>query len=420
MTAPSGADRTRPLPVEILAVAVLVLMAGFVFKSHCYIDGAWNGGEQYTIGCYTDVVPFWSERGVADGAVPYIDTPLEYPVLTGAQIWLEGAASRALVGSSANALVFLTMVTLVNALLALGILALLHRMDVPLHRLWWWALAPAIVLYVGHNWDLLAMFLAVLCIALHRRGNAFGAGVALGLGTAAKLFPALLLPLLVLTHLRRRETGHLVRTIGGAALAWLTVNLPVALAVPERWAEFYTFSQERIGTFAATWTLLNDLGLLTTGVEQRNLWGLVAFALGAVAIVLAGWRTHRGHEWVLITPVLAWFLLTNKVWSPQFDLWLVPLLVLTARRVWPLAAFAVSDVLVYWTEFWWLARRAAYTPSGSYEMLAAASGLRALVLIGIIVFAVRDRAPEWIEPVRAAPSRPVVDEPTPAIGADSR
>jgi uncharacterized membrane protein len=391
-----------------------------VFKSHCYLDGAWNGGEQYTIGCYTDVVPFWSERGVADGAVPYIDTPLEYPVLTGAQIWLEGAASRALVGSGANALVFLTMVTLVNALLALGILALLHRMDVPPRRLWWWALAPAIVLYVGHNWDLLAMFLAVLCIALHRRGNAFGAGVALGLGTAAKLFPALLLPLLVLTHLRRRETGHLVRTIGGAALAWLTVNLPVALAVPERWAEFYTFSQERIGTFAATWTLLNDLGLLTTGVEQRNLWGLVAFALGAVAIVLAGWRTHRGHEWVLITPVLAWFLLTNKVWSPQFDLWLVPLLVLTARRVWPLAAFAVSDVLVYWTEFWWLARRAAYTPSGSYEMLAAASGLRAVVLIGIIVFAVRDRAPEWIEPVRAAPSRPVVDEPTPAIGADSR
>ena len=420
MTAPSGADHSRPLPVEILAVAVLVLMAGFVFKSHCYVDGTWDSGEQYTIGCYTDVVPFWSERGVADGALPYIDTPLEYPVLTGAQIWLEGAASRALVGSGANALVFLTMVALVNALLALGILALLHRMDVPPRRLWWWALAPAIVLYVGHNWDLLAMFFAVLCIALHRRGNAFGAGVAVGFGTAAKLFPALLLPLLALTHLRRRETGHLVRTIGGAALAWFAVNLPVALAVPERWAEFYTFSQERIGTFAATWTLLNDLGLLTTGVEQRNLWGLVAFALGAVAIVLAGWRTHRGHEWVLITPVLAWFLLTNKVWSPQFDLWLVPLLVLTARRVWPLAAFAVSDVLVYWTEFWWLARRAAYTPSGSYEMLAAASGLRAVVLIGIIVFAVRDRAPEWIEPVREAPSHPVVNEPTPAIGADSR
>jgi len=419
MTALSGAERDRSLPVEILAVAVLVLLAGFVFKSHCYFDGGWDGGEQYTVGCYTDVVPFWSARGVAEGALPYLDTSLEYPVLTGAQIWLEGAVSRALVGSDATALVFLTMVTLVNALLALGILALLHRMDVPGRRLWWWAVAPAIVLYVGHNWDLLAMFFAVLSIALHRRGHAFGSGVALGLGTAAKLFPALLMPLLVLTHLRGREPGRLMRTVGGAAVAWLAVNLPVALAVPERWAEFYTFSQERIGTFAATWTLLNDFDVLTTGVEQRNLWGLVTFALGALAIVAAGWRRHHGHEWVLITPVLAWFLLTNKVWSPQFDLWLVPLLVLTSRRVWPLAAFAVSDMLVYWTEFWWLARRAQYTPSGTYELLAAASALRAVVLIGIIILAVRDRAPDWVEPSQEL-ENPLPTEPAPAIGADNR
>ncbi len=419
MTAPSGAARTRPLPVELLALAVFVLVLGFLFKSHCYFDGGWDGGEQYTVGCYSDVVPFWSARGVAEGALPYLETPLEYPVLTGAQIWLEGAVSRALVGPDATALVFLTMVTLVNALLVLGILALLHRMDVPNRRLWWWALAPAIVLYVGHNWDLLAMFLAVLSIALHRRGNAFGAGVALGLGTAAKLFPALLMPLLVVPHLRRRAGAPLLHTITGAAVAWLAVNLPIALAVPERWAEFYTFSQERIGTFAATWTLLNDFGFLTTGVEQRNLWGLVTFALGAVMIVAAGWRKHRGHEWVLITPVLAWFLLTNKVWSPQFDLWLIPLLVLTSRRVWPLPAFAVADVLVYWTEFWWLARRAQFTPSGSYEMLAAASALRAIVLIGIIVLAVRDRAPDWVEPAHDVDD-PAPSEPAPAIGADNR
>jgi uncharacterized membrane protein len=406
--------RTRP-PLEIVAVAVVVLLLGLMFKAHCYLDGGWDNGEQYTIGCYTDVVPFWTERGVATGELPYIDTPLEYPVLTGAQIWVEGAISRALVGPDAGALVLLGVVTLVNAALAVGILFLLHRMGVPRARLWWWALAPAIVLYVGHNWDLLAMFLVVLAIHRHRKDDPIGAGVALGLGTAAKLFPALLLPLLLLTHLRRRRVADFMVTGAAAVTAWIVVNLPVAVIATERWAEFYTFSQERIGTFAATWTVLQDLGLLTTSVEQRNLYGTLAFALGAAVIVGASWRRHSGYEWVLITPLVAWFLLTNKVWSPQFDLWLIPLLVLTVRRMWPVAAFAISDILVYWLEFWWLARRADYTPSGSYEALAAAAALRAIVLLVIIVLAVRDQRPAWMTPApEATPAT------APAVGAESR
>ncbi|HSK98601.1 MAG TPA: glycosyltransferase 87 family protein [Euzebyales bacterium] len=416
MTEPSDDPHTRPrLPLEILLAAVVVLVAGWLFKSHCYLDGGWDAGEQYTVGCYTDVIPFWDARGVAAGAVPYLETPLEYPVLTGAQIWVEGAFSRMLVGPDGGALVFLGVVTLVNAALALGVLVVLHRMGVPRQRLWWWALAPAIVLYVGHNWDLLAMFLTVLAIDLHRRGRAAGAGVALGLGTAAKLFPGLLLPLLLLTHLRRREVSQLVATAGAAAITWMAVNLPVGLAAPQRWAEFYTFSQERFGTFAATWTVIQDLGLLTTSVEERNLFGSLAFALGAAAIVWAGWGRYRGQEWVLITPILAWFLLTNKVWSPQFDLWLIPLLVLTARRMWPVAAFAVTDIGVYWLEFWWLARRAAFTPSASYEALAVAAGLRAAVLIGIIVLAVRDGPPTWL-----APKSEEVPAAMAPVGADSR
>jgi uncharacterized membrane protein len=407
--------RTR-LPVEIIAVAVVVLLLGLLFKAHCYLDGGWDGGEQYTIGCYTDVVPFWSGRGVAAGEVPYVDTPLEYPVLTGVQIWLEGAISRALVGADGSALMFLGVVTLANAALAVGILLVLHRMGVPRARLWWWALAPAIVLYVGHNWDLLAMFLVVLAIHRHRQGDAIGAGAAVGLGTAAKLFPALLLPLLLLTHLRRREFRQFVLTGAAAAVAWLVVNLPFAVIAPQRWAEFYTFSQERVGTFAATWTVLQDMGMLATSVAQRNLYGTAAFVLGAAVIVAASWRRHRGYEWVLITPVVAWFLLTNKVWSPQFDLWLIPLLVLTARRMWPVAAFAVTDILVYWLEFWWLAERAGYTPSASFEALAAVAALRAIVLAVIIVLAVRDQRPAWM--TSAAEEVPAATEPV--VGAESR
>jgi hypothetical protein len=409
--------RGDALPTGMLPAAMLVLVAGWLFKAHCYLDGSWSGGEQYTTGCYTDVVPFWTEREVASGAVPYFDAALEYPVLTGAQIWFEGAVSRAVVGAGSGALMFLVMVTLVNTVLAVGILLLLHRMGVPPRRLWWWALAPPLVLYVGHNWDLLAMFLVVLAIAEHRRGRPLTAGAAAGLGTAAKLFPGLLVPVLLLTHLRRGATGDAWRMLAGAAGAWLVVNLPVAAAVPTRWIEFYTFSQQRLGTFAASWTVVDELGLLSTTLEQRNLGGLLLFLLGAVAIVVLGGRRHAGREWVLLTPLLAWFLLTNKVHSPQFDLWLVPLLVLTSRRTWPLAGFYLTGALVYLTEFWYLSWRAGYSPSAPYGALAVAAALRAAVLVAVVVLAVRDRAPDWVEPPA------IIDGAVPdatAVGADSR
>jgi len=409
--------RRMALPAGMLAAAVLVLVAGWLFKAHCYLDGAWDGGEQYTTGCYTDVVPFWTEREVASGAVPYFDAALEYPVLAGAQIWFEGAVSRAFVGAGSGALLFLVMVTLVNGLLAVGILLLLHRVGVPPRRLWWWALAPPLVLYVGHNWDLLAMFLVVLAIAEHERARPLTAGAAAGLGTAAKLFPGLLVPVLVLTYVRRGAIGDAGRLLAGAAGAWLVVNLPVAAAVPSRWAEFYTFSQQRLGTYAASWTVVDELGLLSTTLEQRNLGGLLLFSVGAVVIVVLGWRRHAGREWVLLTPLVAWFLLTNKVHSPQFDLWLVPLLVLTSRRTWPLAAFFATDALVYLTEFWYLGRLDGYSPSAPYSALAVAAVLRAAVLVSVVVLAVRDPAPDWVEP--AARTDDAVPDAT-AVGAESR
>jgi uncharacterized membrane protein len=328
--------------------------------------------------------------------VPYVDTALEYPVLTGAQIWIEGAVSRALVGSGGSALAFLGMVTLANAVMAIGILLLLHRMGVPQRRLWWWALAPLLVLYLGHNWDLLAMVLVMLAIDLHRRGSATGAGVAVGLGAAAKLFPALLLPLLLVPPMRRRDWRTAMLTLAGAVGAWLVVNLPVALAAPARWAEFYTFSQQRLGTFAASWTIVDQLGVLSTTVEQRNAGGTALFAVGGAVIVWAGWNRHAERFWVLLTPLIAWFLLTNKVYSPQFDLWLIPLLVLTVRRTWLLGAVVAADVLVYWAEFWYLGWRLGVSPSAPYPALAGAAGIRALVLLCVIVLVVRDDAPAWL------------------------
>lgn len=384
---------SRQFPA-VVAVTVGVLLLGWWFKAHCYVDGAWDAGEQYVTGCYTDVIPFWGARDVAAGLLPYLQTPLEYPVLTGAQIWLSGAVIRLLFGAGGDTFAFLALTSLLNGLLVVGTLVWLWRLGLPDQRLLSWVAAPPLVLYLGHNWDPLAIFLLVSAIGFHTQGRNLASGIAAGLGTAAKLFPGLVLPLIAWTLLRARDRRALLLLVGGAVGAWAVVNLPVAAAAPAGWWEFYAFSGERAGTFAALWTVADQQFGIATAIPTRNLLALLAFSTGAAVIAWSGRRRYAGREWMLLTPVLAWFLLTNKVYSPQFDLWLVPLLVLTLPRLWPFLAFLAADALVYATEFWHLAERSGVTPSAPYGVLATASLLRTAVLLWIIVDCLRGPAPQ--------------------------
>ncbi|MBB5711251.1 hypothetical protein [Sphingomonas xinjiangensis] len=378
---------------------VLTCFAGWSFKSHC-MPGGWRDAEQYTTGCYSDVVPFWFGREVAQGKIPYVQTRMEYPVLTGAQIWAEGALTRTLFGRKAHDGQFLAIVTLANALLAALILRMFLAAGVERRRLWAWAAAPPLILYLGHNWDLAAAALAVVAMMFARAGRLVPAASAAALGAAAKLFPALALPLIGLQALFGRGgwRARLVRAAivtAAAIAAWGAVNLPVALLAPGNWSEFYRFSQERTGTAGATWDLLANTGLWVTWLDQRNFYATALFFAGFALIVAIGWRRHRDHLWVLFTPVLAWFMLTNKVYSPQFDLWLYPMLLLTAPRLLPVALFALGDVAAYFAEFWFFAGMEGAWPATTPMHIAYAAGFRGAAMLWIIADCVLRRAPHW-------------------------
>jgi len=392
----------RQLKRLMLALA-LTCALGWLFKAEC-APGGWTGDEQYSTGCYSDAVPFWSGRGVAAGEIPYLQARMEYPVLTGALIWVEGGVTR-LFGENANAMTFLGIVTLVNALLAGLILWMLWRAGMDERRLWAWACAPPLILYVGHNWDLLAISFAVGALLMARQAKPVQSAALAGLGMAAKLFPVLLLPLLGLPALFRRNL--ILATLAGAAAiaAWAAVNLPVALAAFENWSEFYRFSGERSGTAASVWEILGQSFGWPISIPDRNSWSLALFVAGAAAIIGFGWRRHGERLWVLFTPLLAWFLLTNKVYSPQFDLWLYPMLLMTVPRLRPVALFVVGDIAAYFAEFWWFASNDhAWPYSVTPGWIAVAALIRAVAMIWIIVECVRRDAPEWISRTATVPA----------------
>lgn len=391
----------RTIKRLMLALA-LTCACGWLFKSHC-TPGGWTMSEQYTTGCYSDAVPFWDGRGVSAGALPYFDARMEYPVLTGGLIWVEGQVTRLLFGARANAAHFLFVVTLVNALIAALLLFWFRREGMDDRRLWAWALAPPLFLYVGHNWDLLAIGFAVGAMLLARRKALPEAAAVAGLGLAAKLYPVLMLPLVGLAALFRSNTGW-VRRLRDALLvtiaavgAWAAVNLPVMAGAFENWTEFYLFSQQRSGTAASIWEIMGVQGWWATTIPERNLYAAIAFLIGAAAIIGFGWRRHRDRLWILFTPLLAWFMLTNKVYSPQFDLWLYPMLLMTAPRLRAVWVFVAAGIAAYFAEFWWFASTEQAWP---YVVvpghIAIAAGVRAAAMIWLIVEMVRLPPPQWI------------------------
>ena len=79
-----------------------------------------------------------------------------------------------------------------------------------------------------------------------------------------------------------------------------------------------------------------------------NLLSLALFLLACAVIGWLGLSAQRRPRFAqLAFLVIAAFLLTNKVWSPQYSLWLLPLAVLALPRWRPLLLWQASEAVVW-------------------------------------------------------------------------
>jgi len=397
-----------------LAPAMAVgLIAAWLTKARCVFSGGWENGEEYTRYCYTDIFPLWWVERLNVGAVPYFDHPVEYPVLIGAQMLVAAGIVRAFVfDPNARASGFYLVNVLLGAPMYGYAAYRLFRMGVTPRRLLWAIAAPTFIVYAFMNWDALAVMLSVIAIDQHRRGRDTSAGIAAGLGTAAKLFPGFLVPIVIIARLTQGRRADALRHGAAAAGAWLLVNVPVMLAAPSGWGEFLRLNRTRPADWDSLWYLAQRVVGRGFDVPTLNVATAALFVAGAAAIVLIGRRRMPPSEqWRLLLPVVCWFLLTNKVYSPQFSIWLLPLMALALPRVSAFAAFAVADLFVFAIRFPFLGGRQELTPAPGYDLFAVAIVVRALVLLWVIAETMRATAPP-LEP-RPSPFSAEADEPRP-------
>ncbi|HEX7464448.1 MAG TPA: glycosyltransferase 87 family protein, partial [Actinomycetota bacterium] len=229
-------------------------------------------------------------------------------------------------------------------------------------------------------------------------------GILLGLGAAAKLYPVLVVVPFVAGRFKDKEPDRGIHLAWAGAGAWLAVNLPFAVAAPKSWWEFFRFNLQRPADWDSLWFIGHHRLTGDLYSQQSGAIGVASTVLFAVACVVV-WRLRRRvspdfARWTFGFPILVLFLITNKVYSPQYGLWLLPWFALALPDLRLFALFEASDVAVFLTRFSWFGRYSGIggLPIGAFELAVV---IRFLVLVVCVVAWIRRPEPA---PVVHAPS----------------
>jgi len=303
--------------------------------------------------------------------LPYVHSKIEYPVLLGFVLWLP----TWLPGGPAS---WLAATGVLTAAATFGSIALLRRQHPP--SAWWIAASPALLLDAGVNWDLIGVVFLVAGVVYFGERRYRLSGGSTAAGTCFKLFPVVVAPMALAalggrwwhaTDPRATSIGDgsgsgsgSDRTSPPRALAhWLipfavlvaVVMVPLVVVARSNTLWFIRFNSLRsqkdslwelvakvLGPSAATHQTINTLSLLAV---------TVATAYGAWRV----WRTDPSHHGRAVALATATALLTwmavNKVWNPQYILWVFAagaLAAMPARFGVTLGALSIVD---WWFEF---------------------------------------------------------------------
>ncbi|TYL55521.1 DUF2029 domain-containing protein [Nocardioides sp. BGMRC 2183] len=434
---PMGERATRHrwwTPVRaLLLLTAVVISLGMLQKAPCSVAEGKDQNWTYSHMCYTDLRPLYVQRGLAERAWPYSDDEqtrdryevMEYPV--GIAYWAWGTAwlTQAIDGLpdlseryrlpvddlwglpevSSEITRFLLVNALgfaVLALLSVWLMANTHR-DRP-----WdaaaFALSPALLATALINWDLLAVAFVAAALWAWARERPVLTGVMIGLGTAAKLYPLFLLGGILILCWRGRRWREFAITVGAAVASWVVANLPAYLTGPEQWKVFWSFNADRGADLGSLWLLADQAGDIGFAASTVNDWSWILFVGWCLGVLVLGLRAPESPRLAQLGfLIVVGFLLVNKVYSPQYVLWLLPLAVL-ARPRWRDQLIWQGCELFYFCSVWWYLggylEPAGGGDAGFYWLAILVRVLGELYLAGVIV---RDMYRPAHDPVKAEP-----------------
>jgi uncharacterized membrane protein len=283
---------------------------------------------------------------------------------------------------------------------------LLLRRRVTAGRLMLWAIGTPTIFYTFLNWDILAVAALVWGLVEVEKRRWGWAGFALALGASAKLFPAFVLPGAFLAAWAARDRRGATRLVNGFGLGVLGANVPWMIASFSGWMGVWKFHADRWPDLGTTWYWFGALG---NTVHPSAWWtppgggwravvgvvGLAAFGLVSLLILWVGWRRRDEPGGYPVVPtglaIIASFMVLSKVLSPQYALWVMPLIVMVDIPWQQVLAYLASDAVLFVSGWWWYTKPDPFVPPAplAEKIFVLAVFARSMALIVIAVQATR-------------------------------
>jgi hypothetical protein len=439
----------RPLSTRaslaLTAAAVVLLVVTFAAPSR-----HWSERSDYSrIGD----IPVYYEHGrpVLDGGVPYRDYRLEYPpgalpvfIVPAIRFVARGPTAHAIWRPTTNhparryAEAFARlMILLTAAMIGLTWLSLAALDRGGAETVLALAFLGSIVLVLGFllytRFDVWPATLTAAALAALLRNRFILAGAALGVAVAAKVYPLVLAPVAVIYVWRRRGKHDALRLLAAAAVVVVAIFVPFLALAPRGLRSSLDEQFKRglqiesvgsAGLVAVNHVFHRKVGLdysvhaNRTGLEAQELRGPlteeVRVSLGVltlVAVLGLAIGFVRGppspdrlvrYAAATVTAVVA----LGPVLSPQFLIWLLPLVPLVGGRRMFLATGLLAAAVAT-THIWFPGhyRTFAQTLSGGSTALLLSRDLLLLALLVVLVWPAAHRRPVELD-------RPV---PTPGL-----
>lgn len=408
------AELRRPL----LAGAGL-LVASWVFLSYVPAFAVWLYGD----------VRFYENWGsmMASHLVPYRDFKIEYP--PGALItFLVPVYARKLAGYHGTYYEWFRVEILVIGLLSLFAMAWTLAFLGASRRRAYAALcvagiAPALLGPIALSrydyWPALFAVAAVAALAANRPALACGLAA---VGAAAKVYPAVIVPLALIELWRRNGARAVAQGVAVAVAVVAALSAALVAVAPGGvwWAMHRQLARplqvESLGAafFAAAHELANVHLHVVKSAGSDNLVGSgpdLAATLSGVATVVALLvvyalyaRSGRTREQLVTACVAAVtvYVTFSKVFSPQYLVWLVPLVPLVGGRRGVRASallVAVLGLTQIWEPYRYYDYYRHFAPWATW--LVVGRDLLVVALLAVLVWPLSGRNPEQFDPVRA-------------------
>lgn len=302
---------------------------------------------------------FW--RTLQEGQIPYVDFTREYPV--GATLFYASLypffSTLTSVADKVSAVglhgVIFSLIDIANFFLLFKVLNVFKVKRALIYAIAFFLLPTALVMS-PFRFDNVVVMSILLGLWAHAEGRIVLRDIAWSLGCWLKWYPIVLIGTYGISQLvRKRDWKAFWKTSATFIVITILINGPfLAMSMSkygniDQWIATYTFHSKREAAFDSLWGFM---WLWNEWMLSRNVLQNIML-ISVVGTWILTWSWPSAIRCCLCLEV---FLFTNRVYSPQFHLWIIPLVFLfmdglsdsMRRKTWiTLSVWEITNILVF-------------------------------------------------------------------------